>query len=266
MRDALALLWRVRLAIAAALLAVSAAAIVRGHHDAWAGNRNYTASLTDDLSFVGSTVLAFGAVWVGAYSPAYVLCLSLFFGYQAVLNVATLLAGGFVIRGSHGCFDCVENALLFVNGMLDYVFSGLLATAATRAIVGRSAAHLEPPGHRQANPAFLILLPVAWFKHTFYLDALNQPAYVMGQLARLSPYFAAALLASLITALISIRYGLREEQPRHIGARIGVVVFLFVGLPVLELFFVFGLFPDAGPILSGAVASILAFFHTGFSW
>lgn len=256
MQVVLAFLWRARLAIAAGLLAISAGAIVKGHHDAWAGDKFYTASLTDDLSFVGSTAAAFGALWVGAYSPAYVLCLSLFFGYQAILNVTTLLTGGFVIRGSHGCFACMDNAQLFVSGMLDYVFAGLLATAVARAIAMRWLP--QPPGRAQANLAFLILLPVAWFRHAFYLDALNQPVYVRAQLLRLSPYVAAALLAAVIAARVFIRHGPCEGEPRHVGTRISVVIFLIVGLPVMELLFYSGIIAAVGTALFGVFVHSLA--------
>jgi hypothetical protein len=264
MRDALALLWRARLAVAAGLLAISAAAIVRGHHDAWAGDKTYTASLTDDVLFVGSTALAFVALWIGAYAPAYVLCLCLFFAYQAILNVTTLLAGGFVIRGEHGCADCTDNAQLFVSGMLDYVFAGLLATAAARAIASRSLP--QPPDAARANLAFLILLPVAWFKHTFFLDALSQSAYVAAQLQRLAPYIAAALLSAVITASISVHYGACQEKPRHTTARFAAVIFLFIGLPLLELLFAVVPLASAGAAaLMDTLAHIVAQVSAGFS-
>jgi hypothetical protein len=229
----LAALWRARLAITAVVLAVSAAVIIRGHHDAWAGDTFYKASLKDDLGFAACTAAAFGAAWAGAYSPAYLLCLNLVFFYQGVLNVVSLLGGDYVIKGSHGCFACIESATQFV--WPDYAFAGLLATVMTRLIAARFGSSQTSPARVQADVAMAMVLIAGWFQVTFFVWALNQPQYVMAQLTKLAPYVVAAIMATIGATWMFNRFGAYEPPP-HVAARIVVAAIFFIVAPLLPLF------------------------------
>ena len=186
------------------------------------------------------TATAFGAAWIGAYSPAYFLCLfprlCLVFCYQAILNVVALVKGEFVIEGSHGCFACIDSADRFILEMPDYVIAGLLAAVATRLLVNRSTAHQAPPGRAQANFTVGIVPLIAWFQHTFYLDALNYPPYVMAQLYRSLPYAIAALLATIMTTWVFTRFGAYDAPPRHVPARIVAAIIILFAAQLVPLF------------------------------
>jgi hypothetical protein len=224
----LTMLWHARFTITAAILAVSATAIIKGHHDAWAGDAFYKASLKDDILFAACAVAAFGTAWIGAYSPAYYLCLTLIFFYEGVWNVKMLLDGGYVIKGSHGCSDCISNASELISRLPDCVFAGLLATIAARLII-------ERPITVAANVSMAILAIVGWVQHTFILEALNQPEYVMAQLVKLVPFVSIAMLATLVTVSAFSRFGVYEDPP-HLVARVTLAVVIFFIAPLLPLF------------------------------
>jgi len=146
MRNALTKLWQARLAVTAALLAIATAAIIKGHHDAWAGDAFYQASFQSDLHFVLCAGLAYCAAWIGSYSPVYLLCVDLYFGYLAVLNVKTLLEGKFVRVTHHGCVACTVGAERFVGDMPLYVVAGLVAMALARFVFNYSGPEDPPHG------------------------------------------------------------------------------------------------------------------------
>lgn len=236
MRDGLAKLWRARLAVTAGLLAISTAAVIKGHHDAWAGDHFYKASLVSDLFFVLCGAFAYYAAWIGAFFPAYFLCLNFVFCYRAVLNVGTLIRGEFVLVGSHGCAACNDGARRLILDFPDYFYAGLLATIASKLAVARLGTRQLPRAELRAHLAMAIFLLVAWFAENFYLNALKQISYVVAQLYRIAPYATAALLATIATAYVFEHSDIGEAPPPHLPARVIAGIMLVPAAILVDLF------------------------------
>jgi hypothetical protein len=118
--------------ISAALLAISLAATVAGHHAAWADDPVYTASLKSDLLLASCAVVAFAAVWIGSGSRVYLMCVNLFFAVVAIANVHSLLGGEFVVLKCYGCRACGDGMRVLVNWMPAYVAVAFIAAKAAK--------------------------------------------------------------------------------------------------------------------------------------
>jgi hypothetical protein len=143
------------LGITAGLLAIATAAIIKGHHDAWAGDAFYQASFQSDLHFAICAALAYCAAWIGSYSPAYLICVDLYFGYLAVLNVKSLVEGKFIRVTHHGCVDGITGAERFVGDMPLYVGAGLVAMALARFLFDVSSPD-DPPHGRYRHTGIVL--------------------------------------------------------------------------------------------------------------
>ena len=225
MRNAGAELWRARLASTAAILLISASAVIIGHHKAWVGNSFYQASLRDDLYFVLAAVIAFGAAAAGAFTRPYFLTVNFGYLYLAILNVKTLIAGEFVLVGDHGCIPCIDGALIFANDMPTYVIAALLVATATALIADHTG---QTPARRtRIHLAIAVALIVALVASQIEFLYSSQVLYVEARLLRLVPYVAAALAGTILTMRFRRTLTLPEAPPRLFRTRLALA-----GLPV----------------------------------
>jgi hypothetical protein len=233
MRNAGAKLWRARLAITAVILIVPTSAVIIGHHQAWAGNSFYQASLRDDLYFVLAVVIAFGVAAIGAFSRPYFLTLNLVYFYLAILNVKTLFTGEFILVGDHGCVACIDGALIFVNDMPTYVIAGLLAATTTALFADRTPRTLAP--RTRIYLAIAVVLIVALVASQIEFLYISQIAYVEARLLRLVPYVAAALVGTILATLFKLPSTLAGLPPRLLRTRLTLAGLLVAGVLLANL-------------------------------